>query len=168
MISNCSGVGVINYLGFSYKTKPFGNREERYPCKCVHVCVCEAQQQVLRVIKCCNCRNNTSLHCNNTSLHRQFLNSFNAIPYCSFNFIWNLVNKLSHRTACSAILWMHMTIDISSASISVSVSSIFLQLPLGTNLSALIQLLSDIGDRKRLLAVTRACVFIKFINLPKF
>ena len=161
MASNCSGVGLIYSLGFSYKTKPFGNREERYPCKCVHVCVCEAQQQVLRVIKCCNCRNNISFH-------RQFFNYFNAIPCCSFNFIWNLVNKLSHRTACSAILWMHTTIDISSASISVSVSSMFLQLLLGTNLSALIQLLSDIGDRKRLQAVTRACVFIKFINLPKF
>ena len=109
LTSNCSGVGLIYSLGFSYKTKPFGNREERYPCKSVHVCVCVAQQQVLRVIKCCNCRNNTSLHCNNTSLHRQFLNSFNAIPCCSFNFIWNLVNKLSHRTACSAILWMHTT-----------------------------------------------------------
>ena len=130
--------------------------------------MCVWKQQVLRVIKCCNCRNNTSCHCNNTSLHRQFFNSSNAIPCCSFNFIWNLVNKLGHRTACSAILWMHTTIDISSASISVSVSSMFLQLPLGTNLSAFLQLLSDIGDRKRLQAVTRACVFIKFINLPNF
>ena len=144
MVSNCSGVGLIYSLGFSYKTKPFGNMGERYPCNCVHVCVCEALQQVLRVIKCCNCRNNTSLH-------RQFFNSFNAIPCCSFKFIWNLVNKLSHRTACSAILWMHTTTDISSTYISVSVSSMILQLTLGTNLSALIQLLSDIGDRKRLM-----------------